>query len=97
MSISEGRSDLEKRIGELHKMLHGEQWKEGTRYLIKIGDALTGGLGMISEAAGALSEVCLGSADMFADARLRRANIPARLKVAGMFHDARSRFGWNFS
>jgi len=52
------------------------------------------GLGLVNEAASAGAEAFLGSADVFADERLQRKNAPPRLKVAAIFHDARTRFGW---
>lgn len=94
MTAAEGREDLETRISEYQKIIKGERWKDAARYAIKIGDALTGGLGLVSEGVAASAEVFLGGADLLADARLRRANVPPRVKVAGMFHDARTRFGW---
>ena len=95
MTSAEGREDLEKRIAEYQKIIKGERWKDAARYAIKIGDALTGGVGLLSEGVAAGAEVFLGGADLVADARIRRANIPPRIKVAGMFHDARTRFGWS--
>jgi hypothetical protein len=94
MTVAEGRQDLETRIAEYQKIIKGEGWKNAARYAIKVGDALTGGLGLLSEGVAAGAEAFLGGADLLADARIRRANIAPRLKVAAMFHDARTRFGW---
>jgi hypothetical protein len=94
MSAEELRTDMEKRIAEYHKIIKGEGWKTATRYAIKIADAFSGGLGLVNEVASAGAEAFLGSADVFADERLKRQNAPPRLKVAAMFHDARAEFGW---
>jgi nucleotide-binding universal stress UspA family protein len=94
MSAEELRTDMEERIAEYHKIIKGEGWKTAARYAIKIADAFSGGLGLVNEVASAGAEAFLGSADVFADERLKRQNAPPRLKVAAMFHDARAEFGW---
>jgi hypothetical protein len=94
MSIAEAKADMEKRITEYHRIIKGQGWKTTVRYAIKIADAFSGGLGLVNEAASTGAEAFLGSADVFADERLKRENALPRLKVAAIFHDARTRFGW---
>ena len=94
ISTVEAKADMEKRITEYHRIMKGQGWKTTIRYAIKIADAFSGGLGLVNEAASAVAEAFLGSADVFADERLKRENAPPRLKVAAMFNDARTRFGW---
>ena len=94
MSAEEGRADMEKRITEYQNMFKGQGWKTTARYGIKVADAFSGGLGLVNEFAGAGAEAFLGSADIFADKKLKREKAPARLKVAAIFHDSRARLGW---
>ncbi|HSZ60623.1 MAG TPA: hypothetical protein VK828_02425 [Terriglobales bacterium] len=94
MSASEAKHDMEERILEYQKLMKSEGWKTTARYAIKIADAFSGGLGLVSEVASAGAEAFLGSADIFADERLKGEKAPARLKVAALFHDARTRLGW---
>jgi len=94
MSAEELRMDMEKRIADYHKIIKGQGWKTATRYAIKVADAFSGGLGLVNEVASASAEAFLGSADVFADARLKREKAPPRLKVAAIFHDARAKFGF---
>jgi hypothetical protein len=85
---------MEKRIAEYQALIKGQGWKVAARYVIKIADAFSGGLGLVSEIASVRAEAFLGTADVLSDERLKRQNAPARLKVAAIFHDARARFGW---
>ncbi len=94
ISSAEAKADMGKRVAEYQKIIKGQGWKTTLRYAIKIADAFSGGLGLVSEAASAGAEAFLGSADVFADERLKRENAPPRLKVAAIFHDARTRLGW---
>ncbi len=93
-TVAEAKADMEKRIAEYRELMKGQGWKTTARYAIKVADAFSGGLGLVNEAASASTEAFLGSADVFADKRLKRQNAPARLKVAAIFHDARTRLGW---
>jgi hypothetical protein len=95
MSPSDARDDMEKRIAEYQKLIKGQGWKTTARYAIKVADAFSGGLGLVSEAASVGAEAFLGTADILADERLKRENAPARLKVAAIFHDARAKLGWH--
>jgi hypothetical protein len=97
ISSEDAKADMKERIAEFGKMMKGQGWKTTARYAIKIADAFSGGLGLVSEVASAGAEAFLGSADVFADERLKRENAPPRLKVAAIFHDARNRFGWKTS
>jgi hypothetical protein len=94
MSAAEAKDDMEKRIAEYQKLIKGEGWKTAARYAIKVADAFSGGLGLVSEMASAGAEAFLGSADIIADERLKRQSAPTRLKVAAIFHDGRTRLGW---
>jgi hypothetical protein len=94
ISADEAKADMAKRIAEYRDHMKGQGWRTTGRYAIKVADAFTGGLGLVNEAASAGAEAFLGSADVFADARLKRQGAPARLKVAAIFHDARTRFGY---
>ncbi len=94
ISLAEAKTDMEKRITDYNKLIKAQGWKTAVRYAIKIADAFSGGLGLVSEVASASAEAFLGSADVFADDRLKRENAPPRLKVAALFHDARTQFGW---
>jgi hypothetical protein len=94
ISAAEAKADMEKRITEYHRILKKQGWKELVRYAIKIADAFSGGLGLVNEAASAVAKAFLGTADVFADERLTQENAPPRLKVAAIFHDARTHFGW---
>jgi len=76
MSAEEAKADMEKRIAECHKMIKGQGWKTTIRYAIKIADAFSGGLGLVNGVASAGAEAFLGSADIFADERLKRENAP---------------------
>lgn len=91
LSAAEAKRDMEKRVGEYQNVIKAEPWKKVTRLAIKVADAFAGGLGLVNEIASVGAEAFLGSADIVADDRLRAANVPARLKVAAMFHDARRR------
>lgn len=94
ISLEDAKTDMKERIAEFGNMMKGQGWKTTARYAIKIADAFSGGLGLVSEVASAGAEAFLGTADVFADERLKRENAPPRLKVAAIFHDARTRFGW---
>jgi hypothetical protein len=91
---AEVEADMAKRIIEYQKLIQRQGWKTAARYAIKIADAFSGGLGLVNELASAGAEAFLGSADILADERLKRENAPPRLKVAAIFHDARTRLGW---
>ena len=97
ISAAEAKTDMEKRVAEYQKLMKGQGWKTTARYAIKVADAFSGGLGLINEMASAGAEAILGTADIFADEQLTRSNAPARLKVAAIFHDARTQLGWNTS
>jgi hypothetical protein len=60
------------------------------RRAIKVLDAFSGGLGLVSEIAGAMAEGFLGTADIVMDERLAPLSATPRVKVAAMFHDARA-------
>jgi hypothetical protein len=94
MTSAEAKADMEKRIAEYHEVVKEEGWLTAVRYMIKILDAFSGSLGLVNKAASTGAEVFFGSADVFADALLKQENAPDRLKVAAIFHDARTRFGW---
>jgi len=90
----DARADLEARIVEFNKLMAGQGWKTGVRYAVKVADAFSGGLGLVNEVVGAGAEAFFGSADILADERLKRQTAPPRLKVAALFHDARTQLGW---
>jgi hypothetical protein len=95
ISGAEAKTDMEKRVAEYEKLMKGQGWKTTVRYAIKVADAFSGGLGLISEMASAGGEAILSTADIFADERLTRSNAPARLKVAAIFrrtHAARMEY-----
>jgi hypothetical protein len=94
LSAAEVRDDMEKRVGEYHKVVKGERWETATRYAVKIAGALSGLLGPINETAAIAAVAFFGMADIFSDQWLPTTNVPARLKPAAMFHDARARLGW---
>jgi hypothetical protein len=93
MSAEDAKADMENRIVEYHKLLQGQNWKTAIRYVLKIMDSFTGGLGLVSEAAAASAELFLGSADLLLDMH-EQGTTPPRLKVGAMFHDARKHLGW---
>ena len=95
ITAAEARADMKQRVAEYQKLIKGQGWKTTARYAIKIADAFSGGLGLFNEMASIGAEAILGSADILVDERMKRANAPARLKVAAIFHDARTRLGWN--
>jgi hypothetical protein len=97
ISSAEAKADMKKRIAEYHSLIRSQGWKTAVRYAIKILDAFSGGLGIVNEAAAVGAEMFFGSADVFADERLKADKMPSRLKVAAIFHDARTRFGWKMS
>jgi hypothetical protein len=94
LPAAEARNDMIGRIAEYNHLMKGQGWKTTARYAVKIADAFSGGLGLVSEIASAGAEAFLGSADILVDEQLRRQQAPARLKVAAIFHDARKRLGW---
>jgi hypothetical protein len=94
LAPEDAKEDMEMRIDEYNKLLEGQGWKTVARYAIKVADAFSGGLGLVNEVVGAGAEVLLGNADIIADEMLAKEKAPQRLKVAAIFHDARSRFGW---
>ena len=94
LSEEDARADMEARIAEFNKLMAGQSWKTGVRYAVKVADASSGGLGLVNEVVGAGAQAFLGSADILANERLKRENAPPRLKVAALFHDARTRLGW---
>jgi hypothetical protein len=89
MSAWDARDDMEKRIAEYQRLIKGQGWKTTARYAIKVADAFSGGLGLVSEAASVGAEAFLGTADILADERLKRENAPARLKVRDLPRCAR--------
>lgn len=91
MSAAEAKVDMRKRIVEYQKLIKGERWKTIARYAIKIVDAFSGAFELLKEGASKSAEAFFGTADIFADERLKRQGAPARLKVAAIFHDARKR------
>jgi hypothetical protein len=93
LPAEEVRADMEKRIAAFHDIVRTNFAKCAIRYAIKIADAASSHL-FVNEVANAASEVLMGSADILADERLRRAQAPPDLKVAALFHDARAHFGW---
>ena len=99
--ISEGKlerekavEDMERRIKKYTEMMKKQRWMKLAKRAIKIVDAFAGGLGLVNEVAGAAAEVFLGSAEIVFDERPDGADVPPPIKVAAMFHDARSKFGW---
>ncbi len=90
ITAAEARADMKQRVAEYQKLIKGQGWKTTARYAIKIADAFSGGLGLFNEMASVGAEAILGSADILVDERMKRANAPARLKVAAIFHDART-------
>jgi hypothetical protein len=91
---AEAKEDMEKRIAEYQKLMEGEEWKKWTRRAVKVADAFAGGLGLVSEIAGAVAEGFLGTADIVVDERAGPPGVVPRIKVAAMFHDAQQKFGW---
>jgi len=90
----EARADMEKRIAEYQKLMEGEEWKKRTRRAVKVADAFAGGLGLVNEVAGAVTEGFLGTADIFAAEGGSPPGLTPRIKVAAMFHDTQRKFGW---
>jgi hypothetical protein len=93
LPAEEARTDMEKRIAAFHDILRTNFAKCAIRYAVKIADVASGHV-FVNDVATAASELLMGSADILADERLRRAQAPPDLKVAALFHDARARFGW---
>ena len=95
LSIVEARADMERRFKDLRALMKTQRWKKTGRYAIKVLDAFSSGLcGIASEAAGAASETFFAGVDVVSERALADQGMPPRLKVAAMFHDARTRFGW---
>jgi hypothetical protein len=93
MPAIEAREDMGKRLVEFQKLMKKQAWKTVARYALKIADAVTGKLGL-TEFVTTGTDLAIGSTEIFADERLTRQNMPARVKVAAAFHDARKRLGW---
>jgi len=94
VSATEAKEDMRRRITEYQELLKRQGWKTAARYVIKVADAFSGGIGLVNEIASVGAEAFLGSADIVADERLTKQTVPARLKVAAIFHDARAQLGW---
>jgi hypothetical protein len=93
LPAEEARADMEKRIAAFHDIVRSNFAKCAVRYAVKVVDLVAGHF-FVNDLANAASELLLGSADILADEKLRRAQTPPNLKVAALFHDARAHFGW---
>jgi hypothetical protein len=91
---AEARVDMEKRIAEYQRLMSKQNWEKWVRRAIKVLDAFSGRLGLVTEIAGAMAEGFLGTADIVMDERLAPLSATPRVKVAAMFDDARAVYGW---
>ncbi len=90
----EAQADMELRLKELTKLLRSQRWPKVARRVLKVTDAFSGVIVPLGETAEIVSETFCKPANILLDGILKEHEPPGPLRVAAIFHDARSHFGW---